>query len=182
MTEISIQLPSTGFIEPTADELRSLSRIVAATHPTWRVPDEAAFRRAFVAQGYFFRLPQPCTTHYYGHFVDAANEFLTMRLRWGAVDGAEFLFALVAACDVPIRYAAPSLGQLQEVGLDEYSGLPVRHRWRALLDGSGNLITPTPPPARLRQEAMAHSVSIYRQERPGDAWSDVSGSTDPLWR
>jgi hypothetical protein len=131
MTEISVQLPSTGFVEPTAAQLRSLSKIVSAAHPGWTVPDEDTFRRAFVAQGFFFRLPGPNTRLYYGSILDAANEFLA-RLRWPAIGGGAFLFAIRAANDVPIRFASPALGQLQEVGLDQYSGL-------AGLTGEGSL-------------------------------------------
>lgn len=181
MTEISVQLPSTGFIEPTGAELRSLSKIVAAAHPGWTVPDDDEFRRAFVAQGFFFRLPGPNTRVYYGSILDAANEFLG-RLRLPAIDGGALMFAIVAAGDIPIRFANPSLGQLQEVGLDQYSGLPCRNRWRGLLDGSANLMTPTPVPASRREAAMPSAMRVYRQERPGDAWQDVSGSPDPLWR
>jgi hypothetical protein len=181
MTEITVQLPSTGFVEPTAAELRSLSKIVAAAHPGWRVPDDDEFRRAFVAQGFFFRLPGPNTRVYYGSHVDAANDFLR-RLRWQAIDGGSLLFAIVAAGDVPIRYANPGVGQLQEVGLDQYSGLPVRHHWRGLLDGSRNLLTPVPPPASLRRAAEPSPMRVYRQERPGEDFVDVTGSNAPLWQ
>jgi hypothetical protein len=153
MTEIRVQLPSTGFIEPTPDQLRSLSRIVGAAHPTWRVPDDDTFRRAFIAQGYFFRLPMPNTRLYYGSILDAANEFLTGRLHWRAVDGGAFLFAIRAANDVAIRFANPGVGQLQEVGLDQYSGIPCRNAWAGLLNGTANLLTPTPPPAALVRAA-----------------------------
>ena len=112
VTEISIQLPATGFIEPTRAELRSLSKIVAAAHPGWTVPDEDEFRRAFVAQGFFFRLPGPNTRVYYGSHLDAANEFLG-RLRWPAIGGGAFMFAIVAAADVPIRFAALRSGSFK---------------------------------------------------------------------
>lgn len=159
MTEISVMLPSTGFVEPTAAELRSLSKIVASAHPGWNVPDEETFRRAFVAQGFFFRLAGPNTRLYYGSLLDAANEFLG-RLRWRAIDGGAFLFAICAGGDVPIRFANPSLGQLQEVGLDQYSGLPCRHFWRGLLDGSRNLLAPTPAPEGLRQAALPSAMRL----------------------
>ncbi len=181
MTEITVQLPSTGFIEPTAAELRSLSKIVSAAHPGWTIPDEDEFRRAFVAQGFFFRLPGPNTRVYFTSHIDAANAFLG-RLRWPQIGGGALMFAIVAAADVPIRYASPALGQLQEVGLDQYSGLPCRNKWRGVLDGSANLMAPTPVPPGRRDAAMPSAMRVYRQDRPGDAWADVSGSSDPLWR
>jgi hypothetical protein len=182
MTEIRVQLPSTGFIEPAPEQLRSLSKIVAAAYPGWRVPDEDAFRRAFIAQGFFFRLPTPNTRLYYGSLLDAANEFLIGRLHWQAIDGGVFMFAIRAANDVPIRFANPGVGQLQEVGLDQYSGLPCRNHWAGLLDGSRNLLTPTPPPAALQRAAEPNPTRVYRQDRPAGPWQDVTGSDAPLWR
>ena len=92
------------------------------------------------------------------------------------------MFAIRAANDVPIRFANPGVGQLQEVGLDQYSGLPCRNHWAGLLDGSRNLLAPTPPPAALQRAAEPNPTRVYRQDRPAGPWSDVTESDAPLWR
>jgi hypothetical protein len=181
MTEVIVRLPSTGFVEPDTKQLASLRKIVSATHPTWTVPEPDEFRRAFVAQGFFFRLAAPCTTRYYASILDDANEFLTRNLRWQGISGGAFLFAIRAANDVPIRFANRAVGQLQEVGLDPFTGLPCRNKWRGLLAGE-NLIEPTPPPRLLREQAEPSPVTVFKQNRPGQPWVDATGSNDPLWR
>jgi hypothetical protein len=187
MTTITIELPSTGFESPDADELGKLARIVHAADPAFpdfSEPDAIdEFARAFVAAGYFFRLPAPCTTRYFASILDDANVFLTTRLRWQAIGGRAFLAAIVAASDVPWRRAEPAIGQLLEVGLDPFSGLRTRNRWRGLIDGTANLIAPTPPPPALRRTlAEQNSVRVFEQHRPGEPWQDRSAADGPLWQ
>ena len=43
-------------------------------------------------------------------------------------------------------------------------------------------MAPTPVPASRREAAMPSAMRVYRQDRPGDALADVTGSHDPLWR
>lgn len=187
MTTITTALPSTGFEQPSGEQVLALMRVVYGAQPALResaetVDDfEMEFGRAFVAVGYAFRLSEPSTSRYFHSFVDDANTLL--RTYWTAkpVSGTALLAAVIAHGDVPWRPANRAVGQLLEVGLDPHAGVRCSNAWRQILEGRP-LRAPLPPRKLFREAALPSAVRVYRQERPGSPWSDVSGADGPLWR
>ncbi len=165
---ISVALPATGFVRPSDAELASLLAIVATAHPREGAKiDAAEFSRAFIAAGYMFRTASPRSDMYFSHFVDAASRML--RERWGAetVTAPAVFLACRAHNDIPWRKADPRAGQLLEVGLDEFHGLPCSNSWRAVLKGD-NLFSPTAPDPTRPREPERGPVRYYRLN-PGGA-------------
>ena len=144
--KITVQLPSTHFERPTAEQLRSLRNIVLAAHGWLADCDEESFARAFVAIGFMFRNERAMKARFFHSIVDDGNDLLVELLDMRPVDGVSFLAAALAHADICWQEANGRLGALLEIALDRHSGRPLTtpNKWRALLDGSANLLPPTP--------------------------------------
>ena len=96
------------------------------------------------------------------------------------VDGRAVMAAIIAHNDIPYRLGDRRVGQPLEVGLDPHSGIRCSNAWKDILAGRP-LKAPLPPRRMFQEMASPSPMRVYRQERPGDAWADVSGSNDPSW-
>ncbi len=210
MTTITTALPSTGFEQPSGREVLALLKIVLGAYPNLRGEAETRdfntefgrtffaagydnlgasaardfemeFARAFIAVGFAYRTPQPSTSRYFHSFVEDANGLLRTYWSAKAVSGTALLAAIIAHGDVAWRPANRAVGQLLEVGLDPYSGIRCSNAWKGVLEGRP-LKAPLAPRRMFRDMAAPSPMRVFRQERPGEAFVDVSGSRDPLWR
>jgi hypothetical protein len=179
---VTYHLPNTGFCNCTEDEAGKLLRIVDAGAP-WLDLKAATglpeFRRALLAVGLMFRTAEPVSKYAAGHFLEAANAMLLERLGSCSVGGVAFLGAIFAHGDVCYRLANPKLGQLFEVGLNQYHGHQCENAWRGLLTGARNLLPPTAPRADRARLAEQSSVSFYRQNPDGS--HRQLRDNEPLW-
>jgi hypothetical protein len=136
--------PDTGAIVPDPKQLRSLRKIVAASHP-WIGGDisddseeaDREFAAAFRAVGRFFRLETPDENRSFGWFVDHSNAKLSEQ-----VEGPMFLAACLAAGDVNWRRGDTSVGQLLSIALNPYQGIKATNRWQAIVAGQANILAP----------------------------------------
>ena len=167
---VTYRLPNTGFCNCAEDDARKLMHIVDAGAP-WlalvATTSLSEFRRAFLATGLMFRTAEPVSKYAAGHFLDAANAMLLERLGSCSVDGVAFFGAILAHGDIRWRKADASLGQLLELGLDQYHGRQCENSWRGLLTGERNLLPPTAPRSDRAQLAERSSVSFYKQGQDG---------------
>jgi hypothetical protein len=169
MVTITTLPPDTGAIMPDAKQLRSLRKIVAATHP-WidgvAVDSEAAdreFVNAFWAQGRFFRTESPDEKRGFGGFLDDAN--LTLGK---SIGGAMFLAAILASGDVTWRRGDASIGEVLAVGLNPYRGRKANNRWLSIASGTGNLLSATPPREEYVRRAQAQQrITFWKQSPDG---------------
>ncbi len=180
---IVVGLPQTGFQRPADKELLALLKIVSAAHP--REARETAapeFARAFHAVGFFFRTAAPRRDRHFVHFVDRASELLRDRWDCAGVTAPALLLAVRAHNDIPWRPQDLQHGQLAEIGLDEFHGLPLRspNAWVGLLKG-GNLREPTPPDPRRAREPERMPVKYYRLNPGGQLYEHAAADDEPLW-
>ena len=104
----------------------------------------ANFSAPFGLSGTFFRVPQPVSSVYAVHWFDAANLRLE-RAGLAEIGGGSFVCACLAHGDVSWRQRDMAIGQLLEVGLNEYHGRSCNNVWRDILAGERGLLKPTPP-------------------------------------
>ena len=190
MVRIVYAPPDTRFERATDVELSKLLKIIQATHKWAREISHGAFRRAFIAAGFFWRTPEPSTKYAFAYYVDHACALL--HDRWGAegVDGDALLAGFIAHNDFPIRVANPSIGQTLEIVANPWHGAPCRtpNAWKSLLSGEANLLSPTTPSAaRLRELTAQHSVAIHQKTTTGwrqlaDGKSIWGGRKSKIWR
>ncbi len=184
ITELPVDL---GFEAPTERQFKALMKTVQAAHaPTRKFADETEdadreLWHAFAALGYLWRRAAPDTSRYFGSHVDDVNAVLKSRWMARPVDGRAVMAAIIAHNDIPYRLGDRRVGQPLEVGLDPHSGIRCSNAWKDILAGRP-LKAPLPPRRMFQETASPSPMRVYRQERPGDAWADVSGSNDPLWR
>jgi hypothetical protein len=174
MTTITYSLPNTGYAPPSKDEARRLWHIVDAAYPDLGLiasVDEQEFRRAFSAVGLMYRRDTPDERHALTYFLDSANELISQHLKGSSVSGCALLGAVHAHCDIPWRKPDRSLGQLLEIGLDPYVGRRSENHWRGLLDGTRNLMQPTPPRSEFVQRAGQgqQKATFWRRGESGEA-------------
>jgi hypothetical protein len=173
---ITTMLPSTGFERPSADELRELLRRVRAEHELPAI-SESEFARAFWATGFQFRLAEPdASLHFYTH-VGHCNDFLA-QYRYGEIDGAAALAAVIAHSDFPYRLADRGKGQLLEIGMNPYSGAKCTNAWRGVLRGEP-LREPLPPKGIARRPADSIPKPKFYQEGIDGKMSEFNPA--PLW-
>jgi hypothetical protein len=152
---ITTLLPSTGFERPSSEQLRELLRHVLDEHELPPI-SEGEFARAFWATGFQFRLAEPdASLHFYTH-VGHCNDFLS-QYRYGEIDGAAVLAAVIAHSDFPYRLADRGKGQLLEIGMNPYSGIKCSNAWRSVLRGE-----PLRAPLEPRGVTKAPSDSLPR--------------------
>ena len=155
MTRIVTQLPNTGFERPTPAEARALFEIVCAVHPSLRSKEaEQQFAIGLFAVGHMYRLPAPSKQHDPSWLLQQANENIIESVYWQPIEAPAFFLACRAHCDVPWQEHNGSLGALYELGLQPWTGkrLETPNAWRGLLDGTRNLLPPTPPRERFKVE------------------------------
>lgn len=159
-------LPDTGYEQPTDDELRRLLTIVVAGHPWIGEPRAAEFKRAFYATGFQWRLHAPDRSRAFFSVVDSLNDFLEGR-GMPAVEGDAAFAAIIAAGDICWRAPNSKIGQLLEIGLSRYSGLPCRNAWRDVLSGKATLLAPVPPSTTGRDNLgrPVPEVAFFREDR-----------------
>ena len=136
----------TGLQMPDEAELAKLMAIVLAAHSWLAGFDLPEFRRAFWAQGKFFRTAAPDKSRYYRAWIDDANVLLE-RFDKRGVEGASFLSACLAAGDVIWQRSDPSKGAMLEIGLNQYAGARCSNAWRDILRGQP-LLEPVKPGVR----------------------------------
>jgi hypothetical protein len=179
---VTYHLPNTGFCNCTEDDARKLMRIVDAGCP-WLALNATTglseFGRAFTAVGLMFRTAEPVSKYAAGHFLDAANAMLLERLGSCSVGGVAFVGAVFAHGDIRYRLANPKLGQMLEIGLDQYHGRQCENSWRGLLTGERNLLPPTAPRADRAQLAEKSTVSFHKQQ-PDGSYRRIADN-EPLW-
>jgi hypothetical protein len=167
---VTYHLPNTGFCNCTEDEAGKLLHIVDAGAPWLALKATTGlseFQRAFTAVGLMFRTAEPVSKYAAGHFLDAANAMLLERLGACSVGGVAFLGAILAHGDIRYRLANPKIGQLLEIGLDQYHGRQCENSWRGILTGARNLLPSTAPRSERAQLAERSSVSFYKQSADG---------------
>jgi hypothetical protein len=182
MVSITTLPPNTGALLPDAKQLRSLRKIVAATHP-WIGGDiaeqgEAAdreFANAFRAVSRFFRTTEPDERRGFISILDAANADARE-----SVSASMFIAACLAAGDVTWRRHDGSVGQLSVLGLNEHHGLRCNNRWLAILSGTGNLLAPMPPRGEYAQRAKAAQQASF-WKRNADGTLRPVERHEPLW-
>lgn len=170
MTAVSVGIPQTKFERPNASEAAGLLRIVKSEYRGKDWFDgvgEAEFARALIGVGVgMWRLREPTAKVYFVSHVDAANDILAL-LGMAEVSGDAVLAAIIATAEIPWRRADRSLGQLLEVALNRDAGLPYENKWRDLLTGTANLLTPLPARPLMAPPSPATFTTI-------DDWSGKS--------
>jgi hypothetical protein len=183
MVTVTQSWPRTGYYPPDAKEAAALARIVDAAYPDIGLiasTDLSEFRRALSAVGYMFRTAEPVSKYSFIHFVDAANDLLTEHLHGSSVSGTAVFGAMLAHADIPWRKADRSIGQMLEVGLNEHAGRMCENAWRGLLDGTRNLMTPTPTRAEFVQAAgYGQKTTFWKQRDDGKMRAVERGES--LW-
>jgi hypothetical protein len=146
-----------GVDMPSAAELDSLLKIVAAAYPELALAKEPGrfeyarnhreeFRAAFYAIGRLGRLAEPDSGRYFSSVVDDANSILRAHLIPKDVGGDAVFAALLSWGDCVWRAADHAMGQPFESGVARLNqGSPARPVWRDLLTGKANLLAPLPP-------------------------------------
>ena len=159
---ITAALPETNFQRASHEEMSRLRAIVLSVYPGLEC-DEALFARGFVGVGFQFRTAQPVKTRYFHSVVDATNDLIDALFDLPPTTGNAVLAAIVGHGDIPWQKQDGSKGALLEVGLCPTHGLklPTPNAWRGLLDGTRNLLAPTPP--RLGHVIEPSPVRIWRQ-------------------
>ncbi len=153
-----------SFEMPSAEQLRRLRDIVVQEYREFRETPESEFPRAFWVSGTFFRVPQPVSSVYAVHWFDAANQRLE-RAGLAPIEGASFVCSCLAHADVSWRQRDMSVGQLLELGLNEYHGRSCNNVWRDLLAGMRGLVKPTPSENGVtRQEGIRIVTGADRYE------------------
>jgi len=164
-----------GVDMPTDGELARLMAIVAEAHPWLSFPPtndnsyisrhhKAEFKCAFYGVGRMLRLSEPTQKIEFHTHVDRINNLLRGHGH-SEVEGDAVMAAIIAWNDVFWRKADRNLGQLLEVALDRYSGLPCSSEgWRGLLKGEP--VRPPLPPRGFRAPPSRPTpqVSIYQQD------------------
>jgi hypothetical protein len=159
----TLSAPSTGFVRPTAEELRTLGDRVYAAFDFLAPCSETALERAFIAIGHMFRLPEPSKLAFHSH-VERVNDVARLLGFRGETPGNAVLTALICHNDVPWRAHAPNTGQMLECALDPYSGRPCSNAWKKVLAGAP--LTPPLPPRPLPggQSVPLPRFSVYQTE------------------
>ena len=161
MTAVSVGIPQTKFERPNASEAAGLLRIVKSEYRRKDWFDgvgEAEFARALIGVGVgMWRLREPTAKVYF------------------EVSGDAVLAAIIATAEMPWRRADRSLGQLLEVALNRDAGLPYENKWRDLLTGTANLLTPLPARPLMAPPSPATFTTI-------DDWSGKSIRFDSYGR
>ncbi len=144
---VTISAPETGFVRPTAEELRTLADRAYAEYDFLVPCSEATLERAFIAVGHMFRLAEPSRKlAFYSHVENVGDVAQRLGFR-GETPGNAVLTALICHNDVPWRAHAPHAGQMLECALDPYSGRPCSNAYRRVL--AGEPLTPPLPPRPL---------------------------------
>jgi hypothetical protein len=172
--------PATGFKMPSATASKKLRKIVEAAHPPLIGPDDEEFANAFWAVGLMFRTERPASDRYFVGYLADANDLLKRSGGLGSISATAFLSACLAHGDVCWQAAGRSLGVLLAVGLNAHVGRRCSNRWRAILDGTANLLSPVPPPASVRVAAMPSPVRFFQQGFDREM-REVSSDFD-MWR
>jgi hypothetical protein len=180
---VTYALPSTGFQRPSEDEMGRLMRLVDAGAPWLGLAASTGldeFGRAFRAVGYMYRRAEPDTKHSFSHFLDSANDMLQQRKGGADVSATALLGAIIGHADIPYRRADRGCGQLLEIGLDRYHGLPCQNHWRGLLAGERNLLPSLPPRGGRAAIAAAQRQVTFFKQSPSGEYRPV-GANESLW-
>jgi hypothetical protein len=167
--------PQTGLEMPTDDELGRWLAIVQSAHPWLTGFDLAEFRRAFWAQGKFFRTAALDKSRYFYAWVADANEMLGRSDARG-IEGASFLSAILASGDVVWQRADQRVGAQLELGLNQYSGRSCSNAWRSILRGEPLPEPVTPERRRAASEVIPRPTHV--REENGNM---VAFDPAPLW-
>ena len=134
----TIAAPATNAQMPDDSQLEKLRALVGATHPWLGVGREAfdleSFKRAFLAQGLFFRTHAPRQDRRFASFLEYVEDTFDVR-----VFGPAFLAACIASGEIPWQRQDMSAGRVLEVGLNEYTGATSGNTWRRILTGEGEV-------------------------------------------
>jgi hypothetical protein len=91
------------------------------------------------------------STRYFSGVIGSVNAMLDELLDLTQVDGTAVLAACLGHGDIPWQRQDRSIGAMLEVGLCPTHGLRLTtpNTWCGLLDGTRNLLAPTPPRGRV---------------------------------